>query len=438
MQQSKKIITNATWIIGCRIAQAIASFLVSIFTARFLGPSNYGLINYAASVISFVIPIAQLGLGNIQVQELIDHSDEEGSIVGTSLLLSIVSSIACIIGVTVFTFLVNAGEEETIIVVSLYSIILFFQGADLMHYWFQAHYISKYASLTSFVAFIIVSGYRVLLLVTGASIYWFAISNAFDSLLILIALLYIYHRLGGQKIRFSSNVATRMIHKSKYYIIANMMVAVFTQTDRLMLKLMLTDSATGYYAVAASFAGIANFVFVAIIDSVRPAIFQNKKRDHKQYERTVSQLFCIIIYLTFIVSVVITILAPYLVRYTYGGTYYPSINVLRVLAWYTIGSYIGSVRNVWILAEGKQSYVWKVNIIGALSNVILNYILIPIWGATGAALASVITQLFTNVISTYMIKALRPSIKLMINGLNPRYIHEFIDSMKNNINRKKK
>lgn len=430
MQQSKKIIKNASWIIGCKIAQSIFSFLVSILTARFLGPSNFGLINYAASVTTFVIPIAQLGLGNIQVQELIEHPDKEGTIIGSSLLMSIISSIACLIGVITFSFFVNAGETETIIVVSLYSIILLFQGADLMHYWFQAHYISKYASLTSFVAFIIISGYKIVLLATGASIYWFAVANAFDSMLILVALICIYKRLGGDRFKYSKEIAFSMINKSKHYILANMMVAVFTQTDRLMLKLMLEDSATGYYAVAASFAGLANFVFVAIIDSVRPAIFEYKKINEKQYERTVSQLYCAIIYITFVVSAGIALFAPLLIRYTYGASYYPSINVLRVLAWYTIGSYIGSVRNVWILAEGKQSYVWKVNIIGALSNVIFNYFFIPVWGATGAAFASVLTQLFTNVVSTYAIKALRPSVKLMIKGMNPKLLLELIHRIK--------
>ena len=59
-------------------------------------------------------------------------------------------------------------------------------------------------------------------------------------------------------------------------------------------------------------------------------------------------------------------------------------------------SYLGSVRNVWMLAENKQKYLWIINLSGALGNVILNLILIPIMGVNGAAVASLCTQIFAK------------------------------------------
>ena len=364
--QKNKIVNNASWIIGCKIAQSIVSFLVSIYTARYLGPSNYGLINYAASMVTFITPLAQLGLGNIQVQELVNKPNKEGVTIGTTLILSLLSSFACIVGVIIFCFFVNVGETVTLIVVSLYSIILLFQGAELLQFWFQAHYISKYSSLTSFLAFLIVSIYRVVLLVKGASIYWFAVANAFDSFLVLIALLYFLRYKGKVHLSFSRITAKQLFEKSKYYILANMMIAVFTQTDRMMLKIMLSDSATGYYSVAASFAGIANFVFVAIIDSARPSIFEKKNSNESSYNNSLISLYNVIIYITLFSSLLITVLSPQLIHLAYGKAYDPAISVLRILAWYTTGSYLGAVRNVWVLAEGKQRYIWKVNLIGAV------------------------------------------------------------------------
>ena len=70
--KSKQVFNNAKWIIVCKIAQSLLQFLVGIISARYLGPSNYGLINYAASVVSFVIPIVKLGFDNTLVKELID------------------------------------------------------------------------------------------------------------------------------------------------------------------------------------------------------------------------------------------------------------------------------------------------------------------------------------------------------------------------------
>ena len=75
-----KVLRNASWIIICKIAQAILSFLVGVLTTRYLGPSNYGLINYAASLVAFVVPVMQLGLSNILVQELLEKPEEEGAV----------------------------------------------------------------------------------------------------------------------------------------------------------------------------------------------------------------------------------------------------------------------------------------------------------------------------------------------------------------------
>ena len=66
-----RVIKNASWIIACRVVQSILSFLIGMLTARYLGPANYGLINYASSVVAFVTPIMYLGLNAVLVQEII-------------------------------------------------------------------------------------------------------------------------------------------------------------------------------------------------------------------------------------------------------------------------------------------------------------------------------------------------------------------------------
>ena len=176
---NEKVVKNAAWIIGVRIVQSILALVISMLTARYLGPSNYGLISYASSVVAFVVPIMQLGLPSILVQEIVNKPKQEGEILGTSIVLSVTSSFACMLGVFAFANVVNTGETTTIIVCALYSTLLFAQAIEIVQYWFQAKLASKYVSITSLVAYAIVSAYKIFLLVTGKSIYWFAVSNAF-------------------------------------------------------------------------------------------------------------------------------------------------------------------------------------------------------------------------------------------------------------------
>lgn len=415
--------SNAIWIIAGKIAQSVIALVVNMFTARYLGPSNYGLISYAASIVAFVVPIMNLGFSNVLVQEQTNHPEEEGKIYGSSILLSIISSFACIIGVTSYTFIVDAGETVTNYVVILYSIMLIFQATELIQYWFQAKLLSKYMSIISLIAYVLVAGYKILLLVLGANVYYFAVSNSLDYCLIAIMLFIAYKKLGGAKLEFSSSVVKRMFNSSKHYIVSSLMVTVFAQTDRIMLKLMIDEAAVGYYTAAVTCAGLTSFVFSAIIDSMRPTIFAHKKNNNVvSYEKNIARTYCLVIYLALAQSVFMTLLAKYIIGILYGEAYSSSVSALQIIVWYTTFSYMGSVRNIWILGENKQKYLWILNIGGAVTNIALNFIFIPLLGINGAALASLITQAFTNIVMNVIVWPLRHNNKLILQGLNPMLI----------------
>lgn len=424
-----KVARNASWIIGCKIVQSIFALVINMLTARFLGPSNYGVITYASSLVAFVVPVMQLGFNSILVQELVNNPENEGKTIGTSLLLSLICSVCCIIGVTAFSMIANRDETVTIVVCFLYSLLLIFQAMEMIEYWFQAKLLSKYTSLVSLCAYSVVAAYKVHLVITAKHIYWFAVSTALDYALIAISSLVIYYKLGGQKLSFSWEIGKAMLARSKHYIISGMMVTVFAQTDKIMTKLMIDEAATGYYGAAVATAGLTGFVFNAIINSFRPSIFEGLKVSQEVFEHRLITLYSIVIYVSLAQCIVMTVLAMPVIYILYGADYLPSVSTLQIVVWYTTFSYVGAVRNIWILANNKQHYLWKINLSGAAMNIVINAILIPMIGINGAAIASVFSQFFTNVVIGYIYKDLRTCNALMIKGLNYRYLIDVMIKM---------
>ena len=427
---NNKTLKNASWIITCKIIQSMISLLIGTLTARYLGPSNYGLINYAASLVAFVLPIMQLGLRSIMVHEFVNRPTEEGKILGTSLGLSLCSAFMCIIGVTCFSIIANHGEKVTIIICFLYSLCLIFQAIEMTEYWFQAKLLSKYSSFAILIAYTVISGLRIYLLATNKSVYWFTVAYIVDYALIAFCLLFFYKKNNGQKLSFSFELAKAMLKKSKFYIVSTMMTTIFQQTDKIMLKLMLNETETGYYSVAVTTTSMTAFIFAAVIDSMRPTILKNKKDNDKNYEKNISLLYSVITYMSLAQSILFTILANPIINILYGNDYAPSILLLRITVWYVTFSYYGMIRNIWILAEQKQKYLWIINLSGALINVGLNAVLIPFFGASGAAIASLATQFFTNVIINLIIRPIKYNNHLMKNGLNPYFLIKFIHTLK--------
>ena len=426
-----KVVKNASWIIVCRVVQSIVSLIIGMITARYLGPSNYGLLNYANSVVAFVVPLAQLGLRNVLVEEIVSKPEREGKTLGTALVMSVASSLLCIVGCMAFVSIANAGERDTLVVCALYSISLIFQMTEMIQYWYQAKLLSKYTSVVSLVAYAVVSVYKIFLLVTGKNIYWFAASYTFDFLIISAVLIFLYKKLGNQKLAFSFPLAKQLFARSKYYIVSNMMVTVFAQTDKIMIKLMLGNTENGYYSTAVACASMASFVFVAIIDSLRPVIFASKKVDYKKFEDNMSLLYSIILYMGLAQSLVLTFFARPIVNLLYGQAYLGAIPLLQIITWYSAFAYMGSVRNIWMLAEEKQRYLWIINLSGAVINVAGNLILIPCIGAAGAAVASVLTQFFTNFLLCYIMKPIRPTFRLICRAINPKFSLQMIKHLKN-------
>ena len=215
---NNRVLKNASWIIVCKIGQSALSFLIGIFTARYLGPSNYGLISYAASVVAFFLPLMRLGLTSTLVQEIISRPEQEGAVLGTSLVMNIAASIVSIIGVAAFSCITNVGDTETTIVCILYSLQLIFQASEMTQYWFQAKLLSKYPSIASLVAYSIVSLYKIYILVANKSIRWFALTHVIEAFIIAVLLLILYKRLDTQKLSFSLSLGKEMFSRSKYYM----------------------------------------------------------------------------------------------------------------------------------------------------------------------------------------------------------------------------
>ena len=416
---TSKVARNASWIIGCKLVQSILGFVLNMLTARFLGKSSFGDISYAMAVVSFVVPLMRLGFGNIMVQEIVQHPEREGKAMGTGVFLNLVSAFACIAGVTAFAFVANPGETETVIICALYGIKLIFEATDLMSYWYQAKLMAKYSSVISLIVHFVVLGYKIFLLVTLKSVYWFAVTSALEYLLCSVGMYTIYHFKKTQKLSISLKLGKELIDKGKHYILSSMMVMIFAETDKIMLKGLIDSSATALYSTATILAGATGFFFAAIIDSFRPWIFEVQKTNEELFKERLKMLYSFIIYLSLLQSIVMTVFAKPIVLLTYGEQYAESVGALQIVVWYTTFSYLGSVRNIWILANDKQKYLWVINLFGAGANVVLNVTLIPFFGIYGAAIASLVTQIFTNVIVGYILKPIRPNNAIMVSSLNP-------------------
>lgn len=416
--RKSRVLTNISWLVGGRVIQMLLSFVVGILTARYLGPGNYGLINYGSVYTGIFTSICSLGLNSIVVKELIDQPEKQGETLGTIIGLKFVASTLSLMSIFALTSIIDAGDAVTIQVVVLCSVGLVFQAFTIFEFWFQSKLQSKVSAIATMVAYIIVSAYRVVLLVQDCSVQWFAAATSIDYFCIALILYIAYRKNGGPRLTFSLSRAKKMLPQSYHFILSSLMVAIYGNTDKFMLKHILkNEMEVGYYATAVAICSMWTFVLQAIIDSFYPTIMELYRANYVQYKKRNVQLYAIVFYLSLIASVGITILAEFGIKLLYGKSYLGAVTPLRIITWYTAFSYLGVARNAWMVCESKQKYLKYLYVSAAILNVLINYMLIPRFGASGAAMASLITQVCTSIVLPFLIKPIRENAMMMVDAI---------------------
>lgn len=412
-----KEVKNAGWLIIGKIIQMGINFFVGILTARYLGPSNYGLINYAAAYVAFFFSVCTLGINSIVVKEFIDNPSKEGEILGTSLSLRGISSVFSAITIVAISFVLDSNEPITKIVVALYTISLVFQIFDMFNYWFQSRLQAKYTAIASLIAYSITAIYKIILLATNQPVTLFALSTSVDYISIALILFYFYKKEGGKKLSFSFKYGKSLLKKSYHFILPGLMIAVYGQTDKMMLKHMINEREIGYYATAVSLCSVWCFVLSAIIDSVNPSIMKSYQDNEKSFIKYNKMLYFIVFYVSIFVSLMFTIFGKLIIQILFGEAYLPTVAPLRIITWYTAFSYLGVARNAWIVCKDRQRYLKYLYFSSAVLNVILNILFIPKYGAVGAAIASLISQISTVIIVPFFIKDLKENSIMIVEAI---------------------
>lgn len=424
--RKSSFIGNTSWIIGSRIAQMVLGLIVASLTARYLGPSNFGLINYAAAFANFFTCFCTLGINGILVKELLDKKEQNGELLGSAIVLRLASSALSLITITLLVAALNPDEPTTIVVAALHCMTLIFQAFDTIGYWYQSQLMSRVSSICSLIGYVAMSVYKIFLLATQKSIEWFAVSNALDTLIIGLLLVITYIKFGEQKLRFTWKTGKYLLANSYHFILSGLAVAVYGQISSILLKHMMDETAVAFFTSATSISGLWAFVLSALIDSARPIIVESRAQSMELYRKRLVQLYSAVLYLSFAVAIAMNLFGDVVIRILYGESYMPAMEPLRILTWYTGFSYLGVARSIWLVCEGKQRYEKILAMLGAITSVVLNVVLIPLLGIRGAAVSALLTQLSTNFLYVLAFKPLRENGILILRAFNPKNLIDMV------------
>lgn len=417
----KKFAANTGWLIAQSVFQYVLSAVIGIIAARFLGPSNYGILGYGVSLMAFFGAVASLGFNDIQITNMVEFPDDTGAIIGTAFVARLVASTLSVFGIALAATIARPGDKVLLVVTVLQSLQLILQSFDAMRLWFQMKLMSKYTAIGSIIGNIACSAWRIVLLIQGASVEWFALTSVIQMLTNYLFVAPLFFAKAKLKLRVSLPVAKRLFSRSWHFILAGLTQAVTAHFGRLMLSTSLGDASLGYYNAAYTIATMWLFVPLAVVDSALPVLLQTKKNNPEAFRPRYQLMLMLVLGIGVCAGLGLSVLAPWIVWLLYGESYAPAANVLRVIAWIGIFSNIGSARGIYIQAEEKQSAIKYISLITAVVTIGLNALLIPPFGLGGAAAACLLSFVAESMLATGIVPGSRAYLRLYFGSFRTLY-----------------
>jgi len=390
----RKILYNTSWLFADRIIRMGIGVIVIVWIARYLGPEQFGIYNYAIAFVALFTALSTLGLDHIVVREIVRQPDKKDEIVGSALLMRFLASVITVVLISIIIILLRPDDALTRLMVLIIASAMIFQSFEVIDFWFQSQVQSKYTVLAKNVAFLFISGVHIGLILSEASLIAFAIARLGEMFLFAVGLVFLYRYSGSalRKLRFRLKQATHLLRDSWPLILSGIMIMLYMRIDQVMLGEMIGDASVGIYSAAIRLTEVWFFIPTAILISVFPNIIETKKKNEGLYYRRLQRLYTLLTWIAIIIAILIMFIAKPIINVLYGSEYIEASSVLVISIWAGVFVFQGLARGKWFLAEDLQKFAYIFTGIGVIINVILNLLLIPRYGATGAAIATLITQ----------------------------------------------
>ncbi len=416
-KNKKRVIANMSWLMGGKIVNMILSFFVSLATARYLGPSNFGSINYVAAYVSFFSSIASLGLSVIVIKEVSSGEEDDNKVIWTGILMRFLTAVASTIAVVAFFAIAKRNDPLLVPIAALESIAILASAFDTFMYWFQGKLLGKYVSIAGVIAYLAMSLYRLYLLANGADILWFAFATSVDTLVLALVLFIFYVKENGFRPVISLSLGKKLLKQSYHYLISGLIAILYSKIDQIMLGDMLDKASVGLYSAALTIAGLWGMIPSAFIQSVSPILYKNAQTDHGMFLKRLKQSYAGIWFLNVCWSLVISLFSYWVVLLLYGAEYMGARKALIIVVWYSGISSLGSLTQVYLATENKNKYINYFALAGLVTDVVLNALLIPHFGITGAAVATLATYCVIHIVMPLVIKDTREAAVLILQGM---------------------
>ena len=410
---------NAFWMVLERMIHLGVAFVVSFIVAAQLGSEDYGRIAVGMALVSLLLPISNI-IGQCMLRDMAAEPESSMRLYTAGVVVAglVTSVIVLLVGIGVI-FTVGIGSETGIVTMVIVGSSLL-RPLNTVDVFFLKRLESRRTVKIRIIVGLIIGAARVGLLLVGYGVTVIAWTYVVEAMLASIGMWIAFRRVNKEfKWEFNTQRIRTLLLEFTPLFIASSSALVFMKLDQVMLAALSSLSETGVFGLGASLAETPRFPLVALLGSLAPRMLALKNRNPELYWAKladVSRLITLLGYgLTLGLIFVVAPLAPLLLPPDYDGISLVIIILALTTPFVCLGGILLYVTN-W---EKLYREALTRNLVAAAMSVGLNFLLLPRYGAVGAAISTLIVTIYVYVIGAALARRTRPVFWLTLPTLEP-------------------
>lgn len=414
-------------------SRLIIGVMVSSLMARSLGPDGFGELNYLISLLTIASVLSSLGLNRIIVREVANNIEDRffcHSTVLTAFYLRLVVSF--ILWLVVVAASALFWPENMLFVIIIFA-SLFFISFDVFDFYAQGISDFKIISLCRLATFLVTSLLKIGVILLGGGLEEFVWLVMIEYFLVAVLFYFVFVRrrhleLQPQQVQVRRGI--ELVMESWPEIIAGFGAILFMRLDQILLQWLSGDASVGIYSAATRITEAWYFLPSVIIATTFPKLVSLRSSSYERYFEGIRALMSFLVMLSVAVALFFSLTADWIVALLFGPNYAESANVIVLHTWGGIFLCMGITSGSWLVAERKLKLNLQRNLFGLAVSAITNWMLIPLYGVTGSAIATVAGLGAAFYFFDLLHPQLRPMFWLKTSAFLPTHLYHFVRDWK--------
>ena len=403
MRTVRKIAKNTgVIIIGDVIVKFIALF-VTIHLARYLGTAGFGQYNFVFAYLAFFNIITDLGLQQILVREMAREPSSAPKLIGNAYIIRIILTMFAIaLAIVVITPMSYPADTTFYIYIASFT-LLFISFSDFYATIFQANLVMEYHVISRLIFRFLSAGLILYLIFTGGTLTEIILAMVFSEMIKALLHYYFSRKFIKPVFAIDFRLWKHLLKESLPLAFTSVIWIIYYRIDVVMLSMMQGDAVVGLYSAAYKLSEPLALIPSALVISLFPIMSTSFKKSSEKLVNIYRFGLKYILIIMLPIAVGTIFIADRAILLVYGYEFASSAVALQILIWAVLFGSINYILLDLLIAIDRQILnIWAMGV-GAVVNVVLNLILIPIMSFTGAAIATVVTNMLICVIGFYFV-----------------------------------